>query len=189
MRADIDRQITALYQQQTKKGAVKEFCQKYGLQTWQVRRRALKLGVVQLTKKESVWTEAEIDLLGLHYYKTPSNIARIFRHHGYPRSETAIVVKRKRLGLRLTGTDIYSARGIARIMGVECKTVTHWIARGLLHATRRGTRRTELQGGDMHQITHRAAREFIRDNVAIIDLRKIDKFWLVDLLANTKEDL
>lgn len=70
-------------------------------------------------------------------------------------------------------------------MGVDAKVVTGWITKGWLKAQRRGTDRTEAQGGDQWWIHRRDVRTFIIQNAAAVDLRKIvDKEWFVDLLAN-----
>jgi hypothetical protein len=61
--------------------------------------------------------------------------------------------------------------------------VTGWVNKGWLRAARRGTERTPQQGGDEHWIHMRDVRRFVIDNVAAVDFRKVDKFWLVDLLA------
>lgn len=182
----IDKQISLLYQQRIEKGAVAAFSRRFGISRHQVRRRALQLGVVQQTRKEPPWSEPELELLETHYHKNPENLRAIFRRRGYIRTATAISVKRKRLGLTIAGADIYSATGLAKVMGIDSNVITRWIDKGLLRATRKGTSRTPQQGGDSWQITHKAVRDFIADNVALVDIRKADKFWLVDLLVGKK---
>jgi len=181
-----DRKITDLYQKNTKSGAIKDFCKRHGIQKHIVRNRAVELGVVQPMRKETNWSQQEIELLESHYHKTAQAIRQIFTKNGYSRTDTAITVKRKRLKLFIADADIYTAARLAGIMGVDKKVITRWIDKGWLKATRKGTDRTIQQGGDMYQITPKAVRDFIGDNVAIIDIRKIDKFWLVDLLINKR---
>ncbi|MFC0243657.1 hypothetical protein [Rhodopseudomonas telluris] len=44
--------------------------------------------------------------------------------------------------------------------------------------------RTAAQGGDEWSIHRRAVRAFVIDNIASVDFRKLDKFWLVELLTS-----
>ncbi len=180
----LDQQITHLYQTGIERGAIKAFCKRFGIGRHIVRRRALALGVAQPMKKDGRWTPEEEALLEVNYHRPVDSIRAIFKRHGYSRTETAISLKRKRMKLFIEGSDIYSAYGLAGVMGVDRGVVIRWIEKGLLRATKKGTKRTPQQGGDIYQITHNAAKEFIRDNVGIVDIRKIDKFWLIDLLTN-----
>ena len=56
-------------------------------------------------------------------------------------------MKRLRIKQNLDG---YSANALALAFGVDSHKVTHWIQRNMLRATRRGTERTERQGGDTY---------------------------------------
>jgi hypothetical protein len=59
----------------------------------------------------------------------------------------------------------------------------HWIESGDLKAIRRETARTELQGGDIWFIEKTAVKAFIIQNIGIVDIRKVDKFWFVEMLT------
>ena len=74
---------------------------------------------------------------------------------------------------------MYSASGLANIMGIDDHTIANWIAKGLLKATRKDS---DCKNST-YQILPKDVRDFIKSNVAIVDLRKVDKFWLVDLLT------
>lgn len=178
----LDAQIERLYQQR-ERGALQRFCKRYNVPAHQVRRRALALGVIQTRVQDPPWSEAETDLLEAHVGLSAPAIYKRLLKAGYRRSETAIASKRKRLGLRVTGNGVYTARALARIMGVKSNTVVGWIERGWLKAQRRGTLRCAAQGGDHHEITAAQVRRFIIGNVGAVDLARIDKFWLIDLLA------
>jgi hypothetical protein len=94
-----------------------------------------------------------------------------------------IFLKRKRMRF-LQNLGGYNSRQLAECFGVSCsKTVTRWIELGHLKAERRGTNRLEIQGGDMGFIHEKNIRQFIVENIALIDIRKVDKFWFVDMLA------
>ena len=70
-----------------------------------------------------------------------------------------------------------------RAIGVDDHCITRWIGLGYLQAKRRGTDRTPQQGGDIWYIKDRWVRDFVVDHVNEIDIRKVDKYWFVDLLA------
>ena len=110
-------------------------------------------------------------------------IQRHLKAAGYKRTAIAIVLKRRRLRLTSTNLNGYSATGLAMCLGVDGKFVLRAIKDGLLKASKRQTKRTQQQGGDIYWIKENAVKEFIRDNVARIDLAKVDKFWFVDLMA------
>ena len=100
------------------------------------------------------------------------------------RSETAIKVQLRREDADRKDPHHCSASALAQLFGVDPKRVTGWILRGLLKAERRGTDRVATQRGDSWWIHRRAVRRFIIDNASAFDIRKVDKFWFVDLLAN-----
>jgi hypothetical protein len=75
----------------------------------------------------------------------------------------------------------YSAYSLSEAFGVDSHKVGLWIRRKMLHATRRGTDRT--QGGDSYWITHDAAREFVYRHPDEIDLARVEKLWFLDLVS------
>jgi len=153
---------------------------------WWIKKRAVKLGLSQLVgRKEAPWANEELALLEKHSHKSLKVIARILRQRGYHRTETAIKVKRTRMELSTDDPDHYTGRQLAREFGVDEHVVIRWISQGWLRAGRRGTNRTEANGGDMWWIKRKHVRDFVVENVGVIDIRKVDKVWFVDLLANT----
>lgn len=73
---------------------------------------------------------------------------------------------------------------MASEFGVDIKVVTRWIDQGWLVAGRRGTKRVESQGGDQWWIKRKHVRDFVIESIGIIDIRKVDKVWFVDLLSS-----
>ncbi|HZR35163.1 MAG TPA: hypothetical protein VFA75_07290 [Nevskia sp.] len=183
----IDASIRTVYERKPERRAVVELAERIGRPRWWVCKRARELGLVGPRFKESPWTDAELELLGEHAHKSLGSLARIFRKHGFPRSETAIKVKLKRLGLSLIDArqiaGLYSAHQLAGLFGVDGKTVTRWISLGMMKASRRGTARTEAQGGDDWQVTEKQVRQFIINNPQSVDLRKVDKLWFIETLG------
>jgi hypothetical protein len=179
----MDEAITKTYQNTTGRGQVNELALVLRMPKWKVSRRAIHLGLVKPAKKEPVWSEREIAFLAKWAHMVPEVIAKKLKSHGYHRTSTAIVLKRRRLRL-LANLEGYNAVTLGDAFGVDPKTVTRWIEKGYLKATKRGTNRTEAQGGDMWWIEEKDIRSFIISHVQIIDFRKIEKHWIVDMLVN-----
>lgn len=184
----IDAAICRYYQGAPRRNGVRELAERLGRPKWWVSKRARDLGLMDVRFKEPDWSEAELELLGEHFHKNPDVVVKIFAKHGFTRTGTAIAIKRKRSGYRMEDAPVYSARGLARAMGVDVKTITRWISLGLLRAKHRGTRRCEAQGGDMYEIKPIAVRDFLINHTAHFDHRKADKFWLVDVLTARSAD-
>jgi hypothetical protein len=168
-----------------KRGEVAALADRLGLDRWVLSKRATRLGLTMPHKKEPPWTKAEIALMSKVPLHDPHKCARIFREHGFRRSETAIVVKAKRLNLSRRATrEELSATKAAKLLGVDGKTMTRWIIEWGLPATKRDDNRLAQQGGPSWDIKPADLRRFIIDNLEHIDLRKVEKFAFVDLIAN-----
>ncbi|MCK5615049.1 hypothetical protein KAR91_74995 [Candidatus Pacearchaeota archaeon] len=187
--ANANELITIAYQQKVgmescskKKHPVRDLAQKFGVPRWKITRRATYLGLHSKKKKEPCWTDPEIRILKRHARFSPETIQRKLRENGYRRSLMGVVLKRKRMRFiqNLNGS---SANTLALCFGVDTKAIVRWIEKGYLKAERRKTARTEKQGGDVYFIKYVWIRNFIINSVCVIDFRKIDKYWLVDLLA------
>lgn len=179
----IDAVIRRAYQGEPKKHLIAKTAQIVCRPRWWVSKRASQLGIVAPRFKEPAWTPEEIELIDGNAHKHPQTIARILKRAGYQRSPTAVTVKLKRIGAVREDPDHYTARGLAIVFGIDVKSVTRWIESGWLKAGRRGTDRSQAQGGDMWWIRRKDVRRFVIGNVAAVDFRKVDKFWLVDLLT------
>jgi len=184
----IDAVIRRAYQaSEPKRDLIAKTAQAVGRPRWWVSKRAQALGIVAPRFKEPPWTQAEIDLAEAHAHKHLATIRRILKRHGFSRTETAIKVKLVRLGAMREDPNHYTAHGLAKLFGIDVKSVTRWIETGRLNAKRRGTDRGDKQGGDMWWIHRKQVRRFVAENVAAVDFRKVDKFWLVDLLVGFAE--
>lgn len=156
---------------------------------WRITKRAREIGALEPRIKEPSWSQQELHILELNALYTPERIQIRLKTSGFKRSITAITVKRKRLKLARQHVK-GSARAVAECFGVDPSTVADkWIRKGLLKAAKRGTARTPQQGGDEWFVKEKDIREFIIENVGIIDFRKIDKFWLVNILTEGKVEL
>lgn len=176
-------QIRKVYRESSGNGEVKALAEKLGLPRWKVTRYAVSNGLLPRTQKEPDWSEAEIEVLERNAHLSPLRIRDRLRQAGFRRSEAGIVLKRKRLQL-LGNLNGQSATSLAACFGVDPSTVVRWIEKGLLKARRRGTDRGQSQGGDIYYLQDKHVRQFVIDNPNVVDLRKVDKHWFIDLLTN-----
>lgn len=179
----LDRQIVRLYQTARTGGEVQAFATRVGRPRWWISKRATQLGVVVPRFRTPEWSEEEIELLHAWQGQCLAVIRKRLARRGFTRSETAIQVKLKRLHISPNLPNTVSAHELSKLMGVDGKTVTRWIHTGLLEASRRGTKRTEAQGGDEWLISHRAIRLFCQNHPVNVDLCKVDRFWFIDVLT------
>jgi len=180
-------EIKKVYQTMTGNGEVKELASRFGMPRWKIQRYALRQEWCVKSKKEPDWGERELKILEAGAHLTPERIQARLKKAGFTRSLNGIVLKRKRMRF-LKNLKGISARSLAICFEVnhyriDDHCVTTWIEKGFLRAKKRGTNRTERQGGDHWFIRERWVKDFIIENVAILDFRKIDKYWLVDILT------
>lgn len=165
-----------------KRGECDAFADEHKLPRWWVTKRATKLGLVMPHKKEPPWTAPELALMPTLPLHDVDRCAAIMREHGFARSPTAIMVKAKRMDLSRRYREAMSATAVAKLLGIDGKTVTREILQGDLIAEKRPTRRLAQQGGDPWTITPANLRRYVLDHLERIDLRKVDKFAFVQIL-------
>ena len=175
-------QIFRTYMSGTGSGEIADLADRLKLPRWKVTRHAIRHGWVQKQRKEPNWTEREIEILERWAHITPERIQLRLKAAGFTRSACGIVLKRKRLRL-LGNLRGQSARSLAECFGVDVHFVRRAIQEGRLKAKKRGTARTDKQGGDMWFIKDKDIREYILENVNEIDIRKVEKHWFVDIVA------
>lgn len=180
---DMHERIEAVYKQYTGKGQVNVLAKALKLPRWKVSRYAMSQGWIAKQKKVRPWTDEEREQLQkLARYTTPV-IQRKMAEKGYKRTEVAIVMQLKR-GKMVKNLDGHSARDVAECLGVDDHFVLNAIKAGDLKAGRRGTARTERQGGDHWYIRDRDIKNYIIENLHKIDIRKVDKYWFMDMITN-----
>ena len=84
----------------------------------------------------------------------------------------------------LKNLDGMSAHDLAYCLGVDEHFITRAIKGSRLKAEPRGTARTEAQGGDSYYIQRKDIRTYVTNWLNEIDIRKVDKYWFVDLLTS-----
>lgn len=182
---EIDTQIRAFYAQphhhQGKRCALAE---KFGWPAWKITRRAIALGLVTPRTKEPSWNEDELQILEQCGHLSPLAIQRKLAAAGHHRTETGILIKRKRMGFTAPkSNDGWSGHRLAQLLGVDDHRLTAWHKKGWLKAALRESNRTPQQGGDMKWFSRAEVRRFVVDSAELVDLAKVDKIWLVELLA------
>lgn len=183
--AAIDQTIREGYhkQRQGDRKALRAVSRKIGWTRSAVCKRGAELGITRT--KEKPWSPAEEELMERFGHLPASGIRRQLAACGFTRSIAAIQIKvnRNRIKQSLSG---YSASSLACALGVDVHKILAWIKRGLLGAERRGTDRTQRQGGDTWWIPERAVKRFILRCPEEIDLARVEKIWFLDLLTGGK---
>jgi len=152
--------------------------------------RAAVLGLSRPKFREPDWCDAELAILDAKAHLSPGYIRELLRDAGYRRTVNAIVIKlRRRRGWQREKADSrYSKLMLMECFGVSGGVLSRWAADYGLKVEREWR-----MAGDRHEppspkaewnVRASELRRFVADNVAIIDFRKVDKFWLVDLLTS-----
>lgn len=180
---DMHVKIKKVYMDKSmKSGEVTDIAEKLGIPRWKVTRYAIRKGWISKQKKEPCWSEREINILKWNAMHSPEVIQKKLKKYGFTRGVTGIVLKRKRLRL-LSNLPGQTANSLAMCLGEDVHFVLKAINDGELKAKRREMNRTEQQGGNFYYITDSNVRDFIINNIHKIDLRKVDKYWFVDVLT------
>lgn len=182
MAAEIER----VYLSATGGSEVKELAERLKIPRWKITRYAIAKGWVQKRIKEPPWSEPELRILESSAHRGLDTIQRNLRKAGYVRSVTGIHIKRKRMRF-LKNLNGQSGGQVAECFGVDLGVVRRWIKLGYLKADRRGTNRTEVQGGDIYYIKDAWVKDFVINNLDIIDFRKLDKWWITDILVGDRQ--
>ncbi len=174
--------IRRAYAGKTGNGEINDLAHRLGLPRWKISRFAIKEGLIAVQKKEPDWSETELKILENNAHCCANIIKQKLRKAGFKRTELGIVLKRKRCNF-LHGLKGQSALSLALCFGVDGKTITRYIEKGYLKTKKRGTKRTPQQGGDQWFIKDAAIRKFVRTYPEYVDFGKVDKIWLIALLA------
>jgi hypothetical protein len=141
--------------------------------------RARRLGLTPPRFRPLPWSDAEDEIIRAYAGKAPASAARALKRAGYARTETAVAVRSKRLRISRKADNVFTAREVAELLGVDGKAVTGWIEKGWLKAER-----VSDTAGSPYRIKPAAIRAFIIDNVSALRLGRVDPHWFVDLLAH-----
>ncbi len=182
----IDEAIREAYRQfrnYNNRTALTALAKRIGWPKHRVNGRGCELGLARA--KELYWSEEETAIVAKWGHLTDKAIQTKLQNAGFARTLTAVHLKVKRLRIK-KNLDGYSATKLAEAFGVDPKTVTKWINRGMLQAERRGTHRTDKQNGDTFWITNESVKTFVQRYPDEVDLAKVEKWWFLDLVTGGK---
>lgn len=146
--------------------------------SWWLKRRGEALGLEYGFRRQPDWTPQEQAVLAEFSHLSLNTLRGKLRALGTSRTENAIEVRLKKLKLSRVNHDVYCATDLARLMGMTPKTVMRWIHSCDLKATRTPGSTAEAPH---FRITRRALREWIAAHPVEVDLRRVDKYWFIDL--------
>lgn len=175
----IDEAIRAFYAKPVKAGQMPIFSERIKRPYWWIKNRAAELGVAVPRVKPLPWSSEEIAILKDSGHLTPRRIAIKLKAAGFKRSTTAVVMQLKRVdGIDRTDPDTFTFNELARLMGVDDKTVRRWHEKEGMPAKRK---HQDVSGGTW-MVTRRQLRSWMASHQQLIDLRKVDRFWFLDLV-------
>lgn len=157
-----------------------------GRSVFQVTKRAAKLNLLRLGRKQPDWSDEEVEFLADHCGRSLQWLRAAMKRRGWPdRTETGIAKKRERLGYSVNGNgSVYSATELGRLMGASGRMVSKWIKDGLLDAKPRTDAVDPAKGGvgDRWEIKPEAVRRFVFRYSAHFDLAAVDKEWFLSMV-------
>ena len=162
--------------------AIKTCAKRIGWPHWAVKKRAQKLGLSRASENEP-WTSNEERILHSNAHHSDRYVAVALRDAGFHRTPTAVHLKMKRERIK-QNLDGYSGRQLAEAFGIDNHKITRWITSGALKAERREQDRTPQQGGNAWWIRRDDVRDFVFRCPDEIDLKKVEKFWFLDLVTD-----
>ena len=178
---EMDKEIHYTYSVNTDgKPRVINLAKKFNMPRWAVYQRALKIGAVNSSHQKKPWSEEEVRTLRKYSRYEPQTIKKKLKKAGYERSMASIVLKRKRMRF-LSNLKGMSAGLCAEFLGVDLHRVLNYINTGSLKAQ---VRRRDREGKSNYFIREKDLRNFIITNPDRIDLRRVEKYYFIELVAN-----
>lgn len=153
---------------------------KFNMPRWAIYQRALKIGAVTSSHQKKPWTDEEIKILEKNARYAPLTIKKKLEKSGFKRSIASIVLKRKRMRF-LSNLEGMSACLCAEFLGADLHWVLNYIRQGLLKAE---IIRCDREGKVNYFIREKELKKFIVNNPDLIDLRKVEKYYFIELVAH-----
>ena len=179
--SEMDKEIHYNYSVNTdSKPRVINLAKKFNMPRWAVYQRALKIGAVTSSHQKRPWKKEEIDILEKYARYEPQTIKKKLKKTGHERSIASIVLKRKRMRF-LSNLKGMSACLCAEFLGVDLHRVLNYINTGSLKAE---VIRRDREGKYSYFIREKDLRKFIITNPDRIDLRRVEKYYFIELVAN-----
>jgi hypothetical protein len=151
---------------------------------WYIKRKAQEMGLARCHKQPD-WSEWEVSYLHEHFpskgfVAIQNGLKRI--NGGILRSVTAITLKKKRLHINKR-SDGFTMRMVEDLLGADHHKIEKWVHWGWLQDGRKGTERTEVQGGDMHHFETKNLKDFVINHPFEIDIRRVESLSFIQLLS------
>jgi len=179
--SEMDKEIRYTYSINTdNKPRVINLAKKFNMPRWAIYQRALKIDAVNSSHQKRPWEDEELKILEKNARYAPLTIMKRLATAGFQRSMASIVLKRKRMRL-LSNLDGVSACLCADFLGVDLHWVLNHISTGSLKAE---VIRRDREGKANYYIREKDLRKFIITNPNLIDLRKVEKYYFIELVAN-----
>jgi len=122
----------------------------------------------------------------LRHYTKRSRQPNALKAQGYDRSHQAMkIIKARSELLNSDKPSHYTLTPLSKLIGLDSHCLALWCKRGYLPFERKGTVRTKQQGGDSYLIKRTDLATFFRAHPEMIDFRKIDQQWFIQLLRET----
>lgn len=185
----LDAAIRKLYSQgKPRAGQMAAFAAQWQRSRQWVRARAITLGVAASMGQFRAWSAAEDELLLREIDHAPRTVQICMRDQLDIRDRTEPAIAERMRWLRrqhglsrpLPDPDIYSGNELERVMGVDHRTISRWISRGMLFARARRDKHGVIL---RWEIRRKALREFMIAHPAEWHPGKCDRYWLVEILA------
>jgi len=178
---EMDKEILYTYSINTdSRPRVINLAKKFNMPRWALYQRALKIGAVTSSHQKKKREKDEVSILKQYARYEPQTIRKKLQKAGFQRSIASIVLKRKRMRL-LSNLEGVSACLCAEFLGVDLHWVLNHINTGSLTAE---VIRRDREGKANYHIREKDLRKFIINNPALIDLRKVEKYYFIELVAN-----
>ncbi len=155
---------------------------KFRMPRWILYQRAVKIGAIKSSQQKQKWSSEEIAILEKNAQYAPLTIKKKLETAGYQRSVSSITLKRKRMRMP-SNLEGMSANLCAEFLGVDIQIVLNYIRSDLLKAE---IIRKDRQGKINYYIKEKMIRLFIINNPDLVDLRKVEKYYFIELIANGK---
>jgi hypothetical protein len=150
--------------------------------------RAVQLGLETGGRIE--WTEAELKILSSTQHLSKQTISSALAAAGYRRSITAgRIIRARQSQVNSVGASHYSRQQLSQLIGIDSNSVRTWLNKGWLQFEMKGTVRTKQQGGDTYIISRQAVADLARKHPELIDFRKVNQGWFINLLRETETPL
>lgn len=182
----IDAAIRRTWQEPPTRTAVRKLCAAIMRPHSWVTKRAVTLGLVVPRFAPRAWSKEEDAYLEAHAHVACHTLAARFRERGWDRTASAIEQRVKHRKLDIVDPERYNARQLAGLMGVNEHTVRHWIEHEGLASDREPMRTGDPGARKVHWIARRDLRRWIGTHAQLVDLRKVDRYWFIDLAFGPK---